>query len=345
MSHRITPEFVNSLGPDEIFVFGCRNSGRHFDGASAFALKHFGAVMGQREGRQGKSYAIPTIGGTIGWYDIRKSVKKFTEYAAIHPELHFLVTPIGCGGGGWSPRRIAPLFAKASKLENVSLPKEFWENLDKNLIIKYKERFEKHRKIWIKRAKHQLEKRIVGLLGILHPAILYRILSFVCIQKYLYYEEYPAGEGMATVLPKITVIPNYAEYIVNHNIKRTFVLRDYKGRFKFKDSDIDWSSTESLSQKIIKIIKSRETPYSISGILYPGYKDGLACVLWTVSPNGKKYYLDKWDNGYQTDEKEIKLYGLIDTLGRVIVKMQVIPIDYSKDHILCVLRKQVTSLK
>ena len=42
---------------DEIFVFGCRNSGRHFDGASCFALEHFGAIMGQREGRQGRSYA------------------------------------------------------------------------------------------------------------------------------------------------------------------------------------------------------------------------------------------------------------------------------------------------
>ena len=65
-SGRITPEFVSSLEDNEIFVFGCRNSGRHWDGASAFALKHFGAVFGQRERRQGRSYAIPTIGGTIG---------------------------------------------------------------------------------------------------------------------------------------------------------------------------------------------------------------------------------------------------------------------------------------
>ena len=53
--NRITPEWVETLAENEIFVFGCRNSGRHFDGASNFALKHFGAVMGQREGRQGQS--------------------------------------------------------------------------------------------------------------------------------------------------------------------------------------------------------------------------------------------------------------------------------------------------
>ena len=104
----VTPEWINTLKENEIFVFGCRNSGRHFDGASNFALKHFGAVMGQREGRQGQSYAIPTIGGTIGLNEIRKSVDTFTKYAAEHPGLHFLVTPVGCGGGCCKVWEIAP---------------------------------------------------------------------------------------------------------------------------------------------------------------------------------------------------------------------------------------------
>ena len=83
----ITPQRVERLRDNEIFVFGCRNSGRHWDGASAFALENFGAVMGQREGLQGRSYAIPTIGGRIGRRSIRKSVEKFTRFAAEHPEL------------------------------------------------------------------------------------------------------------------------------------------------------------------------------------------------------------------------------------------------------------------
>lgn len=85
----VTPEWIVSLKENEIFVFGCRNSGRHWDGASAFALKHFGAIMGQREGRQGQSYAIPTIGGVIGSKEIRKSVATFTQYAAEHPGTAF----------------------------------------------------------------------------------------------------------------------------------------------------------------------------------------------------------------------------------------------------------------
>lgn len=125
----ITPEFVSSLRDNEIFVLGCRNSGRHWDGASAFALEKFGVVMGQREGSQGWSYAIPTIGGHVGIKEIKESVEKFTLFAMEHPELHFLVKAIGCGSGGWRLSQIAPLFRKASKLFNVSLSQEFWNEL------------------------------------------------------------------------------------------------------------------------------------------------------------------------------------------------------------------------
>lgn len=131
----VTPEWIDTLRENEIFVFGCRNSGRHWDGASAFALKYFGAVMGQREGRQGRSYAIPTIGGVIGLKEIRQSVAAFTKYAAEHPELHFLVTPIGCGGGCRSPREVAPMFREAAKLSNVSLPQEFWDILSRRMFF------------------------------------------------------------------------------------------------------------------------------------------------------------------------------------------------------------------
>ena len=127
----VTPEWIDTLQENEIFVFGCRNSGRHFDGASNFALENFGAIMGQREGRQGQSYAIPTIGGVIGLKEIRQSVKTFTQYATEHPELHFHVTPIGCGGGCRRPSEIAPMFRDAAKLSNVSLPQEFWDILNR----------------------------------------------------------------------------------------------------------------------------------------------------------------------------------------------------------------------
>lgn len=123
----ITPEWISELKPDEIFVFGCRRSGRHYEGAANFARKHFGAIVGQGEGLQGQSYAIPTAGVGLGW--IRDAVNRFTEFASVNPDKKFLVTPIGCGLGLWDVEDIAPFFQAASKLPNVWLPKDFWNEL------------------------------------------------------------------------------------------------------------------------------------------------------------------------------------------------------------------------
>ena len=128
MENRIIPDFITSLEENEIFVFGCRRSGRHWEGAAAFALENFGAVFGQGEGPQGRSYAIATAG--VGLTDVKAAVDRFAKYAMGHPEQHFLVTRIGCGLGGWRISQIAPMFRDASLLNNVWLPKEFWDELN-----------------------------------------------------------------------------------------------------------------------------------------------------------------------------------------------------------------------
>lgn len=125
----VTPEWISELRDDEIFVFGCRRSGRHFEGAAKFAWENFGAILGQGEGLQGRSYAIPTAGVGLGW--IRHAVNRFTEFASANRELKFLVTPVGCGLGLWDYDDIAPLFRNASKLPNVWLPEAFWNELYK----------------------------------------------------------------------------------------------------------------------------------------------------------------------------------------------------------------------
>ena len=125
----ITPEWISELKPDEIFVFDCRRSGRHYEGAANFAREHFGAVVGQGEGLQGQSYAIPTAGVGLGW--IRHAVNRFTEFASTNPDMKFLVTPVGCGLGLWDIKDIAPLFRDASQLPNVWLPIDFWNELYK----------------------------------------------------------------------------------------------------------------------------------------------------------------------------------------------------------------------
>ena len=51
------------LEKGEIFVFGSNARGLHMGGAARVALEKFGAIMGQGEGPQGQSYAIPTMEG------------------------------------------------------------------------------------------------------------------------------------------------------------------------------------------------------------------------------------------------------------------------------------------
>ena len=125
---RVTPSWIDDLQENEVFVFGSNLAGMHGGGAARIARLRFGAVIGNGVGMQGRSYAIPTMQG--GTKTIRPYVNDFIAYAKEHPELTFLVTPIGCGIAGFEPEDIAPLFEKASNVENIWLPKSFWEVLE-----------------------------------------------------------------------------------------------------------------------------------------------------------------------------------------------------------------------
>ena len=125
---RITPRWIDSLKETEIFVFGSNLAGMHGGGAARIARLHFGAVMGKGVGLQGQSYAIPTMQG--GVETIRPYVEDFIAYAKHHQELHFLVTPIGCGIAGFEAEDIAPLFESAKRMKNISLPESFWEVIE-----------------------------------------------------------------------------------------------------------------------------------------------------------------------------------------------------------------------
>lgn len=124
-----TPECINNLAPDEVFVFGSNLRGWHQGGAAKHAHRYFGAVWGQGVGLQGQSYAIPTMQGDID--TIQPYVDDFISFAREHPEKRFLVTPIGCGIAGFSPAQIAPLFSSAIEVANIILPYEFVQIIKK----------------------------------------------------------------------------------------------------------------------------------------------------------------------------------------------------------------------
>ena len=90
------------------------------------AQRLFGAQNGRSEGHTGSSYAIPTVDTDFevrSLEHIKQSVDRFIAFAKEHPELKFIVTPIGCGIAGLKPEKIAPMFNLAPA--NCDLPKEF----------------------------------------------------------------------------------------------------------------------------------------------------------------------------------------------------------------------------
>ena len=123
---RITPDVITRLGASEVFVFGSNEQGLHYGGAAKAAMENFGAIMGQGNGLQGKSYAIPSMSGlgVMGEY-----VKEFCEFAKAYPEKRFLVTEIGCGIAGYSVSDVAPLFECCLDVDNITLPASFWDLL------------------------------------------------------------------------------------------------------------------------------------------------------------------------------------------------------------------------
>lgn len=111
---------ITELKENEVFVFGSNILGSHAGGAARTAVEKFGAIEGKGVGMQGKSYAIPTMGGMN---QIILYSRDFLEYATLRPDLTFYLTRIACGIAGYSDEQIKPLFVTAPS--NVIKP-EGW---------------------------------------------------------------------------------------------------------------------------------------------------------------------------------------------------------------------------
>lgn len=122
---------ITSLKPNQVFVFGSNLAGRHGKGAALWA-KRFGAKNGQGLGRCKQTYAIPTKDRNIQTLPLRQIhgfVAEFIRHAIESENDEFLVTEIGCGLAGYSPRDIAPMFDECPR--NVVLPESFIRILSK----------------------------------------------------------------------------------------------------------------------------------------------------------------------------------------------------------------------
>ena len=104
MKKKFTPENIQELKENQIFVFGSNMNGNHAGGAARLAVEKFGAIMGQAEGLQGQSYAIPTLNEDmekVTEEDLITYLGNLRNFANEHPEKEFLLTAIGTGIAGF----------------------------------------------------------------------------------------------------------------------------------------------------------------------------------------------------------------------------------------------------
>jgi hypothetical protein len=114
---------------NNIFVFGSNLAGRHGKGAALYAKNFYGAIYGMGEGRQGRSYAIPTKDyqiNTLPLDTIEKHIVTFLRHAKNNPQDTFLLTPLGTGLAGYSISDILAIVSKHQVYSNVLFTKEWF---------------------------------------------------------------------------------------------------------------------------------------------------------------------------------------------------------------------------
>lgn len=122
------------LNQNNIFCFGSNLAGKHGAGAAYFAYMHCDAIYGRGVGLQGNAYALPTKDENIKTLSLKRIenfVREFFYVVEENPNLNFFLTAIGTGLAGYTPEQIAPMFKTASNINNIYLPSEFWDIINK----------------------------------------------------------------------------------------------------------------------------------------------------------------------------------------------------------------------
>lgn len=132
---KFTPETIDELKANEVFVFGSNRNGNHYGGAAKVAYEKFGAEWGVGEGHTGQSYALPTLDENMEKVtedELEDSFAKLIGYADDNRQLTFYVTKVGCGIAGWDVETVRRCFWKGAA--EVS-PDPEWRSIPSNVII------------------------------------------------------------------------------------------------------------------------------------------------------------------------------------------------------------------
>lgn len=146
------------MKPHQVFVFGSNEQGFHGAGAAGQACRGdsrntwrqdqwfrkaltspvgsedrvgrwavVGVARGHQMGREGQSYAIvtclrPGLRRSIPLDEIRAQFLGLFAHATSHPELEYLMTPVGSGLAGYTPAEMWRVWNEAITQWNSSLP-------------------------------------------------------------------------------------------------------------------------------------------------------------------------------------------------------------------------------
>ena len=133
ISRKTYSGMIQSLTPNQVFVFGSNTQGRHGKGAALTAKNKFGAIYGQAEGPQGQSYAIITKDLTKRTHpsrtpeQIKEQIHNLYEYARENPDKEFLVAYSGTGKNlnAYSNQEMANMFGSEEIPNNIVFEEEF----------------------------------------------------------------------------------------------------------------------------------------------------------------------------------------------------------------------------
>ena len=143
---RFTPEFINNVDREDIFVFGSNAAGNHYGGAARTAFMEFGARWGQGEGLAGNSYALPTLDENLKPLSLDRIAEAFVKLfktALLNSEFTFYLTKVGIGIAGFKVEEICYSIKLAlQKLNifiptNIIIPREFYDCLTNVYKIKF----------------------------------------------------------------------------------------------------------------------------------------------------------------------------------------------------------------
>ena len=121
-----TPENIEELLPNHIFVFGSNILGNHAGGAARIALDKFWAIRWQWEWIQWQSYAFPTLDENMDIYSLDKILiflRNLILTAEEYNDKTFLVTKVGCWIAWYEEEFMKAVFRHYKLPDNIIKPK------------------------------------------------------------------------------------------------------------------------------------------------------------------------------------------------------------------------------